>query len=207
MKWFFGVITVLMLLGCGSPPAALRFKPNDAVATAFSINTCQGNQLSARITSLLSDSDYRKVVGDFVSVSMSPAELGNIGGAVSGSTGVDMQLTVAFDSQHQVDPKNSKFKITIRDSLVGTLDTNGKPIAPIQVVQTAPDQLSGSYDPSQKILQLQFADGYGQITVQGQLKGSVIQGDVKFQNSQAWDGSVPRSGTLGQFQAQSCSFQ
>ena len=202
------LILGLFAFGCGSDPAVQKLRSSAALANSISANSCQGNELSSRIISVSgSDSSFRETVGNLVSVSMNPQDLGTISGSASGSTGVSMMMALVFDSSHQIISGSSTFKISIKDSLVGTVGTDGRAILPIDILHSKQSQLSGSYDPSQKILHLVYSDRYGQILVDGQASGNYLSGQVQFANSVAWDGSTPRQGILGSFQASSCSFQ
>lgn len=211
MEKMFWLALGLMLVGCGAQPGSQSLRAVGSPASAVSANSCPGNGLSSKITSLVgSDSSFRQVVGNLIAVSMNPEELGAISGSVgsiSGSTGVSMSMALVFDSSHQIISGSSTFKISIRDSLVGKIGTDGAAISTIDIVHSTQSRLSGSYDPSQKILHLVYSDSYGSISVDGQTLGNSLNGQVQFANSVAWDGSTPRRGTLGAFQASSCSFQ
>ena len=208
MKKNLILITALFVFGCGSQPGDQRAHSVGVSANSVLANSCQGNELSSRITSLSgNDQNFQQVVGDLVSVTLNPSELGTISGAPSGTTGVDLKMTLVFDSAHQIISRSSQFRITIKDSYVGTIGTDGKTIGPIEVVHNNSSQLSGSFDPGQRILHLQFSDSFGRISVDGQIQGNQLKGQVQFMNSKSWDGSTPRQGTLGQIQATSCSFQ
>ncbi len=208
MKLNWLIITALFIFGCGSEPGLQKRSFSAAPETLISPNSCQGNELSSRVTSLSgNDQDFRKLVGDFVSVSMNPVELGSVSGASSGATGVELKMLLVFDSSHQIISGSSKFRITINDSFVRTKGTDGKIISAIEVVHTGSSQLAGSFDPSQRVLHVQFSDSYGHLTVDGQVQGGQLIGQVQFMNLKSWDGSTPRQGTLGRIQAASCNFQ
>ena len=208
MKTNWILITALFVFGCGSEPGLQKRSSSAAPENLITANSCQGNELSSRITSLSgNDQGFRQVVGDLASVSLNPAELGTVSGSVSGTTGVEVRMALVFDSSHQIISSSSKFRIIIKDSFVGTRGTDGNIISSIEVVHGASSQLSGSFDSSQRTLHVQFSDAYGRVSVDGQVQGGQLNGQVQFVNSVAWDGSAPRQGTLGRIQAASCSFQ
>lgn len=206
MNWV--LITALFVFGCGSEPGLQKRSSSVAPENLITANSCQGNELSSRITSLSgSDQAFRQVVGDLVSVSLNPAELGSVSNSISGTTGVELRMALVFDSSHQIISSSSKFRVTIKDSYVGTTGTDGNMITAIEVVHAASSQLTGSFDPNQRTLHVQFSDSYGRISIDGQVQGGQLIGQVQFVNSTSWDGSAPRQGTLGRIQATSCSFQ
>ena len=208
MKIVLILITALFVFGCGSQPGLQKRSSTPAPENLISANSCQGNELSSRVTSISgNDQDFRQSVGDLVSVSLNPAELGSVSGALNGATGVELKMVLTFDTSHQIISESSKFRIIIKDSFVGTAGTNGNLISPIEVVHAAGSQLSGSFDPSQRILHVQFSDAYGHVSVDGQIQNGQLNGQVQFVNTKAWNGSTPRQGTLGRIQATSCSFQ
>ncbi len=208
MKLVLILITALFVFGCGSQPGLQKRSTSVVPENLISANSCQGNELSSRVTSITgNDQDFKQVVGDLVSVSFNPAELGSVSGARSGTTGVELKMALVFDSSHQIISASSKFKIMIKDSFVGTAGVDGNLIVPIEVVHATSSQLSGSFDPSQRVLHVQFSDADGRISVDGQIQNGQLNGQVRFVNGTAWDGSPPRQGTLGRIQATSCSFQ
>lgn len=117
-------------------------------------------------------------------------ELGDLDGNVnSTSTGVNFQLRIKVNGQSIV-PQQSGILIEVRDSWIGEL-------GPAQVgFESAVNGNSGGTGN----FNLTFEDGYGQVFVQGQLQGNIIQGRVYYQNS-----GMSQQKSLGTFSLNSCS--
>lgn len=168
-------------------------------------NKCSGSQFSVRVfDTSVNDEAFRGRVADLVSASMNPFELGQVSGAITGSTGVTVTVNLVTDASGNIISNQSQFNLSIHDSYVGQSGSEGGSILPIQIAHTTDSQLAGSYSSQTKQLNLQFSDEYGEISIQGRIANSQFSGTVQFSNFISFDESSPKSGVLGQFQINNC---
>ncbi len=148
----------------------------------------------------------------FVSASIDPNSLGNIGNAPN--TGIlfegDVVAPGLLQSLQTGAPVNidrsSWFGVLIYDDLVGRPDSTGQATPPISVFVgpqkggVASGQIQGGR------AQIVFQDSYGAIILVGQINQQTFEGEIQFQNSTSVVGGQPASGTLGHFQIATCGF-
>lgn len=146
---------------------------------------------------------FRQRLVDLVSVSLSPDSLGDVSGVYGAATGVQMRLKVRFSSSGQIVSGSSYLEISIYDSYVGQMDQSGNLIEPYVIYLDSVK--SGTFTSSTRQINVVFADQYGEISLQGRVQGTDLQGTVSFQNFTAYDSSQPRSGMLGEFIIPACS--
>jgi hypothetical protein len=158
---------------------------------------------ASQLESDAGSTSFRQRLVDFVSISLSPESLGEVSGVYGASTGVQMRLRVRFTSSGQIVSGSSSLEISIYDSYVGQSDESGIPIEPIVIFLDTVK--SGTFNASSKQLQVVFADQYGEVSLQGRVQGTDLQGTVSFQNFTSFDNSSPRSGVLGEFLIPACS--
>lgn len=147
-------------------------------------------------------STFKSRVGDLVSATLDPQQLGDIAGAGATGTGLDLYLKLKADAQGQI-AAESGLQILIYDSYVGQIDATGVQIQPYPIVITKGAQ--GLLNRGQRSFQVSFTDAYGTVILEGTYDDSYARGSVRFSNTRAFDGGAPRSGQLGQFVIPSCN--
>lgn len=186
-----------MLVACGNQFGVPKTKLN-TVSTSVGIpssGTCTGSQMVATVN-FASDA----VVKDLISASIDPSLMGTI-------ENVDLTFNIVFDRNHQIISSRSIFRLVITDSLVGQPGPGGDQIEPVEIVHALGSTVSGNWDSATRRLNLTFQDSYGRIELVTDEQDEDLVGSIQFQNSTSWDGSQPKSGTLGSFTARPCQFQ
>lgn len=194
----------------GARPAALSDGSASGVDTsvgAFS-NKCSNGTSSVGLIKddpslSVGGSTFKSRVGDLVSASLDPQQLGEIEGAGATGTGLDLYVKLKADAQGQV-ASDSALQILIYDSFVGQIDSqSGQQIQPYPIVITKGAQ--GVLNRSQRSFQVSFSDAYGTVILEGTFDDSMARGTVRFSNTRSFDNGAPRSGQLGQFVIPACN--
>lgn len=151
-----------------------------------------------------SSKSFKERVGDLVSATLDPQEIGEISGTKDGSgTYVRIEAYLKFDSSGNVITNSSTLNLSVYDSYVGqVIDGQTVMAYPINFSTAT----SGQVNKAQKTFTITFQDNYGSITLSGTYTTSgSVSGKLSFANSKAFDGSAPRSGVLGAIKLNNCA--
>lgn len=196
----------LFLVACGGS------KATQTRSTAQGQNLTQSSCAAGTIynetldgISPYSSRSFQDRVGDFVSATLAPSDLGSVSGDKNSKTNyISLTGKAKFDTNGQIIPAQSSLKILIYDSLVGSLNSDGEAISAYPV--TIEQAVSGQYDSVQQTFTVIYQDSYGNVTLTGKVNGSSISGRIDFANTAAVDSLGPRSGALGAFSISTCAF-
>lgn len=145
---------------------------------------------------------FRDSVAGLISATVNPSQLGSIANSQpDASTGVDVQLHLAL-SNGQLNVSGSQLQLTIYDSFVGTMNSDGTQVMPITLGLSP--AVSGQVNQSSRTFNITFSDSYGSVTLQGAWNDSTVQGTISYSNTQNAAGGSPASGMLGNFLAPTC---
>lgn len=207
-----GLISLtLVLIGCGQNNQQARqsvqtqpnpMNPGGSQPFNPGTNTTPGSEFQ------IQGSGLQQAIQALTSVNATPVTVGDIGQTqgtgvfVSVFANLMAPLQQAIAQGAQVVSQNSALVLRARDSYSGQQDpTTGQAIADISVRMT-PDvqgfRVSGQIRPGGSF-NLVYADDYGQIMVDGQISGQMVQGQIGFQNR----GMQPMG--IGQFSTSVCA--
>ncbi|AHI06140.1 hypothetical protein BDW_08200 [Bdellovibrio bacteriovorus W] len=180
-------------------------RSNGAAPIPNTPNTCSQGQ--SNVGKIYGTSyNFENDVKGFVSATLSPDQLGQIGYDINSPTGIDLYGSFQFDSNGQIVAQNTNVKIRIFDSYA--VAYNGQP-AMVQPYQISAEQAySGSIQRSGSMssFNVTFKDEYGEFTFSGNVNQSgIANGTVTYRNYVAVSGYSPASGTLGQFTMYACA--
>lgn len=212
LKTLLGVIlsgAMIMLAACdqGNKNTTRASAPVRVLTpTGLGVNTVNctatGQSSKGRIFDQSYSGMFENNVKDFVSATLNPAELGSIDGSAYGNTGVIFQMTLKSSTAGQIALDQSSAKISIYDSYVGQLDSNGQQIRPYDI---SFDKASAGNFTNAGNSTVTFKDQFGEVTFTGTLNSSSFTGTVTFKNYTSWDGGGGVTGTLGTFQIARCA--
>lgn len=180
-------------------------RSNGAAPIPSTPNTCTGQQTNVGKIYGTSYSFENDVKG-FVSATLSPDQLGQIGYDINSPTGIDFYGSFQFDSNGQLVPQNTTVRIRIFDSYA--VSQNGQPamVAPYEIVVNQAFSGSIQRSGSMSSFNVTFKDEYGEFTFRGNVnQNGIASGTVSYRNYVAVPGYSPASGTLGQFTAYGCA--
>ena len=153
--------------------------------------------------------DFYNILKYLISATENPSILGTVGvssyssasqSSAVVSSGVVLRGNVSVDNG--VISSDSEVKIEIYDSLVGSLNSEGNYIEPIEIKVAFKE---GTMD--SKNFRLVFSDQYGSISLNGVFDAgyATVSGALSFANTTNVDTTQPaRSGTLGRFFINTC---
>jgi hypothetical protein len=145
---------------------------------------------------------FESQVKDFVSATLDPESFGTISGNINDRTGLDINLSLPFDSSGNLIIASAEISIKIVDSFVGQ-NYQGTVVAPYYV--TFSQAKSGSYNRNTRQVTAVFEDEYGSITISGSTDGQqYVTGTVSYQNYKSVVGTA-KAGTLGAFKTYTCA--
>lgn len=181
-------------------------RSNGAAPIPNTPNTCtQGQSNVGKIYG--TDYRFENDVKGFVSATLSPDQLGQIGYDINSPTGIDFYANFQFDSNGQVVPQNTNVKIRIFDSY--SVSQNGQPamVQPYEI--SALQAHSGSIQRNNGMagsFNVVFKDEYGEFAFNGSVnQNGIASGTVTYRNYVAVSGYSPASGNLGQFTMYACA--
>lgn len=159
-----------------------------------------------------SNSEFESEVRSFLSASVPTSYVGSVSGDYStstNSTGVFFGGQIAMSNGRfqqgvtgSISP-SSNFLVAVYDSFTGQRDEEGNVIPAIPVyVGNATGAIQ--YEYGNMVLRAEFRDSLGIVKLKGTISGSIMQGEVSYQNFQNADGGTPASGHLGWFQVNVC---
>lgn len=149
-------------------------------------------------------SGFRDAFADYLSASPGSA-IGELDGSSSSTTtGVDMELKLKIVN-NQLNLSESRFTMEIRDSEVGRLGEDGKPIETILIgyAGAKSGQVSNVNGGSGNF-NITFEDQYGIVVVEGSFNGTEARGSVKYLNGATAISGVAGLKSLGIFYMKSC---
>lgn len=203
LRWVLGGVLglSLMMTACGKKNDN---KMNGNSNTVNGWTSIYGNSCStgASAIGMIYDDgtigNFQGQVMGYVSSFMDPNTLGSVSGATNSTgTGIDFKGKLVF-SNNQIVAASSGLDIHITDSYT----TQGeKPLPSASYVGKA---ISGTLDPNSRTFKVLFQDKYGYVQISGTYDGSFVTGLIQYQNTIAYPGYSPQSGTLGKFKITQC---
>ncbi|MBX9768896.1 MAG: hypothetical protein K2X47_16605 [Bdellovibrionales bacterium] len=152
--------------------------------------------------------NLQQAIQALTEVNATPVTVGDIGQTqgtgvfVSALATLSVPLQQAMSTGAQIVAQNSALVLRARDSYSGQTDPSTGAAIPDITVRITPDvagfRAQGQVQPGGRF-NLVYGDNYGQIMVDGQISGQMIQGQIGFQNA----GRQPLS--IGQFSAPVCA--
>ena len=191
----------LLLTACGrtSKSESIRGTTGTAGIVSTLAETCANGNSAIGVIYDNGTGQFQNQVAAYLSSWMNPAELGAVDGSPnSTTTGVDFKAKLKFTVAGQVDVANTGLEITVKDSYT----VQGQP--PISMANYDQTAISGSTNTTAKTFTVTFQDTYGKVVMSGQYDANFAWGTVQFQNSKAYTGYTPQSGTLGAFKISKC---
>ena len=201
-----GLVVALSLTACAPASQSKSSSINNNNLGQSSCNSSPGviyNETQDGVAPYSSRS-FQDRVGDFVSATLTPSDLGTVSGSkTSRKNYISISGKAKFAADGSLVPTQSNLSILIYDSYVGTLDVDGTKITAYPV--TINSAVSGQMSSANNTFMITYQDGYGSVTLNGKINGTDITGRVDFSNTRSADSSTPRSGVLGAFNISTCS--
>lgn len=163
-----------------------------------------GRLIDPNYNSSSADAVFTQRVKDFASSFMDPSKIGQLSGAPTAMTGIEVEGVLSFDKAGKLDLKTARVQLEIFDDRVGTLSSSGKVIKQIPVYLATAK--SGQWNASTGQFEVVFEDEFGQVVLRGVIGKSSTSAEVRFVNKLSYNNGTPKSGVLGTFYIYSCGF-
>ncbi len=208
IKIILGLSTLLLLQACGKSEETGATGRVTTTAAAPSPAASCATDAAMKVGRVYDDTNgavtpsFNDQLKNFISGFDNPSAIEYVSGLYNDNTRVELTGALKFDTKGNILAQQSQIRMSVYDSR--SVYSGSPPFS--MVFSTAQGMaITGTYNASNKYIDVQFSDALGTLTIAAVYDGTFVSGSLYFNNKKSHDGSAGKSGRLGGFYINGCS--